>query len=83
MSKEQCFELLEKNLKEWKETKESGEPCMDNFTAYCMCFYPLIFKLEFEFEENPLTKEETERLASIRKRIEEIKKIPANYIQQD
>lgn len=79
MNKEQCFDLLEKNLEDWKKTKESGEPCLDNFSVYGMCFYPLIFQLEFK---ETLTKEEAERLASIKERIEEVKKIPANYMEE-
>ena len=68
MTKKELFEQLEKNLNDWQKSKEENKPMMGNFMFYCMCYMPLVDKLEKE----ELTEKEKEHLAELKKKHDEI-----------
>lgn len=78
MNKEETFQLLEKNLFDWRQSKLDKKPIMSNFHFYCMCYMPLVDRIN---KMEDLTQEDRNRLAKCEKDYEEIKELP--YVDID
>ncbi len=79
MNKEELFNLLEKNLKDFENSKlESVKPngkalAMGNFEFFCMCYMPLADKIR---NDRDFKKKDEKRLAELDKEYERIKAMP-------
>lgn len=79
MSKEELFEKLEKNLRDFESSKiesvkPNGKPlAIGNFEFCCMCFYPLQDKIH---NLTNLTKKDKNKLAQLETELERIKQMP-------
>lgn len=79
MTKEELYEIIEKNLKDFeaakiKSVKPNGEPlAMDNFDFYCMCFMPCIEKIR---SCKDYTKKDELKISQLENEFYRIKKMP-------